>query len=173
LAFEITNMMPRLVPPDTFHLEAAQGWLELGNHVEAEAELNKITPRFRAHPAVLEVRWEICARAKKWDAALQIATALVRVAPDHPLGWVHRSFCLYELERTAEAHDKLPRATHKSPEDAIMRYNLACHECRLGRLEQARHWLQKAFEVGDPQRIKLMALDDPDLKPLWRDIGSA
>jgi hypothetical protein len=54
-----------------------------------------------------------------------------------------------------------------------MRYNLACHECRLGRLEEARHWLQKAFEVGDPQRIKLMALDDPDLKPLWRDIGSA
>ena len=56
---------------------------------------------------------------------------------------------------------------------AFLRYNLACHECRLGRLEQAKHWLQKAFEVGDPQRIKLMALDDPDLKPLWRDIGSA
>jgi hypothetical protein len=25
------------------------------------------------------------------------------VVPDHPLGWVHRFFCLHELERTAEA----------------------------------------------------------------------
>jgi hypothetical protein len=31
-------------PPDSLHLLAAQGWLELGNHLEANEELEKITP---------------------------------------------------------------------------------------------------------------------------------
>jgi hypothetical protein len=41
--------MKRLEPPDSLHLQAAQGWLELGNHVEADAELDK-TPSCRAAP---------------------------------------------------------------------------------------------------------------------------
>ena len=85
---------------------------------------------------------------------------------------VPRSFCLHELKRTEEARDNLLRAVDKFPEDPIMRYNLACHECQSGRLEQARNWLGKAFELGDARKLKLMALDDPDLEPLWRDIGS-
>lgn len=95
--------MKPLGPPASLHLRAAQGWLELGNHAEAKQELERIAPDLRAHPAVLEVRWEICAKAKQWDVALEIASSLVRVVPDHPLGWVHRFFCLHELERTAEA----------------------------------------------------------------------
>lgn len=53
-----------------------------------------------------------------------------------------------------------------------MRYNLACYECQLGRMEQAKLWLEKAFTLRDPKKIKLMALDDPDLEPLWKSIGS-
>jgi hypothetical protein len=50
-----------------------------------------------------------------------------------------------------------------------MRYNLACYECQLGRLELAKEWLEKAFKLGDAKKMKLAALDDPDLEPLWRD----
>ncbi len=59
------------------HLQAAQGWLELGNHVEADAELDNIRPELRAHPEVLKLRWQVYAAAKKWEAALdiQVATA--------------------------------------------------------------------------------------------------
>jgi hypothetical protein len=39
-----------LTPPDSYHLEAAQGWLELGNHLEANEELEKISPALRIHP---------------------------------------------------------------------------------------------------------------------------
>ena len=52
-----------------------------------------------------------------------------------------------------------------------MRYNLSCYECQLGRLEQAKHWLEKSFELGDVKAMKLAALDDPDLEPLWKQIG--
>jgi hypothetical protein len=29
----------------------------------------------------------------------------------------------------------------------------------------------KAFDIGDPKQLKLMALDDKDLEPLWLDIS--
>src|ERR1035437_3751308 len=99
--------MKALQPPDTLHLLAAQGWLELGNHIEANEELENITASLRAHPDVLKVRWEIYAAAKKWEAALDIAAAIAQLDPDDPLGWVHRSYALHELKRTAEARDNL------------------------------------------------------------------
>jgi hypothetical protein len=63
---------------DQRHLEAAQGWLGLGNHLEANEELEQITPEYRAHPAVLQIRWQIYAQAKKWEGALHIASALAQ-----------------------------------------------------------------------------------------------
>ena len=165
-------MIQPLAPPDSLHLQAAQGWLELGNHLEANEELEQITAECRAHPAVLEVRWQIYAKAKTWAGALDIAAALAQLVPEQPLGWLHRSYCLHELKRTEEARDNLLRVVDKFPEDPIMRYNLACYECQLGRMEQAKQWLEKAFTLGDPKKIKLMALDDPDLEPLWRTIGT-
>ena len=164
------NPMPPLQPPDSHHLLAAQGWLELGNHVEANRELQNIAPLLRAHPHVLEMRWQICAVAKDWDAALAIASSLVRLMPENPFGWIHRSFALHELKRTAEARDNLMPVLDKFPSQAILRYNLACYECQLGRLQQAKDWLQKALAIGDPKEIKRMALEDPDLEPLWNDI---
>ncbi len=84
--------MKPLAPPDSHPLRAAQGWLELGNPLEADAELDEITPDFRAHPDVLEVRWHIYAHAKEWKACVDIARALVTLAPNRPDGWIHRSF---------------------------------------------------------------------------------
>jgi tetratricopeptide (TPR) repeat protein len=165
--------MKPLAPPDTIHLLAAQGWLELGNHIEANKELENITPELQAHSAVLAVRWEIYAAAKKWEATLDIAAALIQLEPHDPLGWVHRSYALPELKRTAEARDNLLRVVDKFTMSTTMRYNLACYECRLGRLEQAKQWLEKAFALGDTKKMKLAALDDPDLEPLWKHIGNA
>jgi predicted N-acetyltransferase YhbS len=167
----LANPMPPLQPPDTMHLLAAQGWFELGNHVEANEELESITPQNRTHPGVLEVRWAIYAAAKKWEAALDIASALIQLMPDHSVGWIHRSFALRELNRTAEARDNLLPVLEKFPDDAIMRYNLACYECQLGNLEQAKDWLEKAFRIGKARKMKSMALEDPDLEPLWKHIG--
>src|SRR6267154_703016 len=164
-------MIQDLQPPDSMHVHAAQGWFELGNHQEANEELEKITPQNRAHPAVLEVRWEIYAAIKKWEAALDIASALIQLVPEYSLGWIQRSFALHELKRTVEARDNLLPVVDKFPNEPILRYNLACYECRLGRLEQAKNWLEKAFRLGDARKMKLAALEDRDLEPLWKDIG--
>ncbi len=78
---------------------------------------------------------------------------------------------MHELQLTAEARDNLLAIVDKFPRHALLRYKLACYECQLGRLTQARSWIAEAFEFGDPQTIKFMVLNDPDLKPLWREIG--
>lgn len=56
----------------------------------------------------------------------------------------------------------------KFPRNAILRYNLACYACQLGRLEEAKIWLREAFGLDEKQELKLLALEDPDLKPLWQ-----
>jgi hypothetical protein len=65
----------------------------------------------------------------------------------------------------------LLRVVESFSANATMRYNLACYECQLGNLERAKDWLEKALKLGDTKAIKLAALEDPDLQPLWRDIG--
>lgn len=53
-AVEYRRASERQVKPlsteDQRHLEAAQGWLILGDLIEADAELENISPLFRAHP---------------------------------------------------------------------------------------------------------------------------
>ena len=48
--------MNKLEPPDTHYFLAAIGWLELGNVVEARAELAQISASQHEHPDVLELR---------------------------------------------------------------------------------------------------------------------
>jgi len=165
------SKLKALQPPDSLHLQAADGWLELGNHLEANEELEKITAKFRAHPDVLEVRWQIYAKAQKWDACLDIAEAITRLAPERPFGWIHLSYAFHELGRTREAWENLIAVSGKFPRMPTILYNLACYSCRLGHLPEAKRLLEKAFEIGDARELKLMSLEDPDLEPLWKQIG--
>lgn len=163
--------MSPIGPPDSFYLRAAQGWLELGNLAEAQAELGRIAPDLAAHPHVLGLRWDVLSTGRDWANALEVAAAMIQVAPHEPAGWFNRSYSLHELKRTLEARDNLLRVVDNFPLSAIMRYNLACYECQLGRLDQARAWLRKAFGLGDAAEMRSQARQDPDLEPLWPELG--
>ena len=159
-----------LEPPDTHHLSAAIGWLGLGNHLEANEELEKITPTLRTHPDVLEARLEIYSRAKKWEACVDIGNALVQLAPNRSSGWLQRSLALYFLKRIQEAYDQSLPAAGKFPKAWPIPYNLACYCAQLGRLEECKEWLNKAMAI-DEKSVKRAAIDDPDMQPLWDSLG--
>jgi tetratricopeptide (TPR) repeat protein len=135
-------------------------------HAEANEELERIAPLFRAHPDVLEVRWHIFARARKWEACVDLAEAIVKCDPTRQDAWIHRSFALHELKRTQEAFDSLLPVAGKFPEVWVIPYNLACYCAQLGRLDNARGWLEQAMSI-DEKTVKRVAIDDPDLMPLW------
>jgi hypothetical protein len=84
--------MQPLVPPDSFHLSAAIGWLGLGNWQEANEELEKIAPTLRFRPDVLAIRYEIYAKAAKWDIAAEIAHTLTRFQPLEADFWIWRGY---------------------------------------------------------------------------------
>jgi predicted Zn-dependent protease len=165
------TVMKPLELHDQRHLEAAQGWFELGNCIEATEELEQITPEMRGHPSVLEVRFHIYAAAKKWEYAAEIAKATSEFAPDNSFGFIHQAYSLHELKRTQEAWNVLLPVVDKFPKEYIIGYNLACYACQLGNLKEARAWLKKASDLAGTNEVKLMAQNDPDLEPLWKEIG--
>jgi tetratricopeptide (TPR) repeat protein len=160
---------PKLQPPDTHHLRAASGWLELGNAEEAGNEIGRISAACLEHPDVLEIRWAICAAGATWEAALDIARKLVASAPERASGWIHRAYCLRRVAQggLSPAWDALRPAYEKFPQEPIIPYNLACYSAQFGNLDDAWDWLNKAAQAaGRVQPIRSMALTDADLEPL-------
>ncbi|MDB6124116.1 MAG: hypothetical protein JWQ71_3109 [Pedosphaera sp.] len=153
--------------PEIFYLLAAEGWVELGNPAEANAELEKIPRKFRSHPDVLNIKWAIHAKEENWNRCLKIATTLVKTARRRSRSWLQYSIALYRLHRTEKAYDNLVQVVNKFPDDWIMRYELACFCAQLGKLEEAWNWLDQACQVGVAKAVKRMAVTDPDLEPLW------
>jgi hypothetical protein len=71
-----------------------------------------------------------------------------------------------------EAKEILTEAKAKFPAEYLISFNLACYECQLGNLAAAKERLKEAIELaGDKKDIRLQALEDPDLEPLWSHIG--
>ncbi|MBI4663563.1 MAG: tetratricopeptide repeat protein [Verrucomicrobia bacterium] len=166
--------MTNLEPPDTHHLSAAVGWVELGDCKEARAELAKIAPAFRSHRDVLEANWLIESTEQNWKAALEVARSLIQADPDRSFGWLQQAYALRRVPDGGlqAAWDALLPAADQFPKEPTIPYNLSCYACQMGRLDDARDWLRRALEAGDKSSIKLMALSDPDLKPLWMEIKS-
>jgi len=170
--------MKPLEAPDSLFLEAAEGWLGLGDWQEANQELERIRPELRRHPDVLKVRWTICALAKDWDVSVEIGQLLVEVEPEESFGWVNHA---YALRRSSAgglqaAYHALKPAAERFKDVEQVGFNLACYACQLGALEDARQWLAKAFSAavrhGTAARLKHEALAESDLEPLWKEIRS-
>jgi tetratricopeptide (TPR) repeat protein len=161
--------MTPLGPPDSFHWSAAAGWLELGNPAEAARELASVAPALSNHPDVLEVRWQIEAATEDWERCQASAGALIKAEPGRSSGWI---LLAYALRRVAggglqSAWDVLVAAADRFPKEPLIAYNLACYACQLGRPEEAWQWLESALALGNSQKVKNLALADPDLRALW------
>jgi len=153
-------------PEDQRHLKAAEGWCGLNAFLEANNELEEITPQARAHPKVLEIRWQIYANLKKWDVALEIAKALQKLAPKNPKSSINLGINLQSLNRNIEAYNILFSASKEFPKNGEITYQLACVCCKLQRIPEAEIWLKKAIDLGGKE-IKLRALDNDDLDSIW------
>jgi hypothetical protein len=164
--------MKKLGPPHSHYLSAAEGWIGLGNLAEAREELMHLPTRLRAHPQALELFWTIFAQERDWMAAQEFARMLVAKAPELLSGWIHLG---YSIRRALDgglqpAWDALFPAMEKFPDEAIIPYNLACYACQLQQPDKARILLKRAMSLGGRDQIKKMALNDPDLKPLWKQM---
>lgn len=147
-------------------MRAADGWIELGNFVEANEELERIEPAFRSHPDVLEIRWKIYANASRWEACVDIGLAITKAAPNRVFGWVHHSFALYQLKRIGDAYKNLVLVAEKFHDNWAVSYNLACYCAQLGEIEESERWFKKAM-CAEEKIVQKLAIVNPALMPLW------
>jgi Flp pilus assembly protein TadD len=147
------------------HLEYAAGYLSLGLLNEASDELELIEGEDRLSAAVMAARSDLYLAAKNWDLLIAVARELARLTPKNDQGWIQWAYALRELGRVAEAKAVLLQAEPIHAKCAVLHYNMACYECLLGDIPEARRRLAVACKMG--QEWKKAALDDPDLKAIW------
>ena len=160
--------MKPLEPPHTHFLNCAQGWLLFGDHAGAETELDRLDPEARAHPDVLEVRYEIHALRKDWGRCFDLAQQVLQQVPERPFGWLQGAYAVRRMAGggLAAAFDVLLPAVTMCPQEPVVFFNLACYTCQLGRLDEAWQWLQQAVKLSSRTQIIEMARNDVDLDPL-------
>jgi predicted Zn-dependent protease len=90
-----------------FHLHAAEGWLDLGMHVEAFDELEAVEPLNRSHPAVLLMRSRVYLAANKPDCAHTILTKYTTDLPNSPDGWFFLACALSKRREVEQAEHAL------------------------------------------------------------------
>jgi len=92
--------------------------------------------------------------------------------PDDPFVWINLAYAVRRKTGGGipEAKEILLGAEPKFPAHYLFPYNLACYCSQLGEFEEARRWLKKAAKI-DNTAIKKISRDDPDLKPLWDNMG--
>ena len=151
------------------HLRAAQGYIELGMFVEASDELECIAPEHRSHPVVLAFRYDIYCELEKWTHAEVVARHLVKISPEDSGCWIGWAYATRRCQSIEAAKQILLDAEKLYPQDAQIQFNLGCYASQMENPQEAKRRVAVAVALNDSYR--LLALDDPDLQPLWDDLA--
>ncbi len=143
---------------------AAQGYVELGLHEEAQAELAHLPLSASERVDVIELCVLCLMGERRWVEALVLTQKLCEVEPGEPGGFIHSAYCLHELGRTSDALDLLARGPATLRTKPVYYYNLGCYLACLGDDEKALQLLKQSFEMDGSLRSH--ARKDPDLDRL-------
>jgi hypothetical protein len=159
--------MELLEPPALHHVQAAFGWIELGNVPEAMAELAHIPVELQSLPAVRAAWLDCLIATEQWDDAAKLAGVLCKQHSGEAGLWLHWAFAARRCDGGGieQAHAVLAPRVEQFPDEWLIPYNVACYLCQMNRLAEARGLLELATAVGG-DRVEALAKDDDDLAPL-------
>ena len=145
-------------------LQYAEGYLALGMKRDAAEALGAIVPGEEDVLPALAMRAAVFHELADWSRAAEAATRLCERSPDDAGHWIQCAYAVRRARNLEAAKGILLAAMERHPEESIIRFNLACYEAQLGRLEEARAFLAQACRLN-PGCAEL-AKTDPDLEPL-------
>lgn len=158
------------LPADTaWRLRRADGFMDLHMTADARRELDAVSVSLPAHPIVLNLRLRLAMEERDWMTARQWAARLCDLEPREPAYWVEMAYATRRSETVAAARTILVEAARRFPCEAIIPFNLACYECRLGHPEQAMAYLKQALSLNPA--LQQVAAEDDDLEPLWDQLA--
>jgi hypothetical protein len=114
-----------LSPTIQHHLNAALGWLDLGNHVEAHNELERLPFDQRAMPEVLKLRCRIYRQAEKWDYLSMLAESCYSAHPQQAQFLIDWAWADYRQGRKERAAMILLHESGRFQESEALAYDLA------------------------------------------------
>ena len=145
--------------------EAAQGYLELGMHEEALAELadleREVGPRFE----VLALRMSVLRSAEDWDSMREVAAIIQRMRPEQPEVWIWLADATRHSVALEAARKILLEAEKEFPTNPHIKFQIGCYHCRDGEFDPAERYVRAAIAL-DP-RWRQIALGDDDVRELW------
>ena len=156
---------------DLRHIQAAEGFVELGMYGDAESELEQIGAEHRDIPQVLTLRVCIYAGLEKWDLMQAVASQMARHFPDDAQWRIWWAAAARRAESIEVAKKILLEALETHPNDPQIHYDLSCYESRLHHFHRARRHLARAIQLDS--RFQLIALNDRELRPLWKKMVEA
>lgn len=150
------------------------GWCELGLPHEGLKELEELGCSIRDFPQLIPICYRCHADMSEWAAAFEVASHWVAVQPEEPVTWLCRAYAARRRPGggLAESLSLLTPAAELFPDDWKIPFNLACYQAQLGDLPSARSWLERASSAGNAAQVRILALKDPDLAPLWPELES-
>lgn len=153
-------------------LAYAQGYLALGLAREARRELAALPREERRGLPVRKLLVECAMGLKQWAQVVRLARPITREDAGYENAWIALAFALREMNQIREAREALLEALpHHQFSSGVLQYNLACYECLLGNLAEARRRLVRASKLdGSWEKV---ARSDPDLKALFAAGGTA
>lgn len=151
---------------EQFRIEAAKGWVLLGDLRDAHEELNHISKQWKQHPEVLELRWYLFAEEPDWESALPIAQKIHKKHPERLFGWLALAHSIFKSTLDAEAAFQLLSPAAEIFEGPQVAYGLACYASLTGDFTAARDWLSRAIEKSDDDQLEDFYKAHPELEAL-------
>ena len=158
--------------PAASRLTYAQGYLVLGLAREARRELAALRREERRGLPARKLLVECAMGLKQWAQVVRLARPITREDAGHENAWIALAYALREMNQIRAAREVLLEALpHHQFSSGVLQYNLACYECLLGNLAEARRRLARAAKLDDSW--EQVARSDPDLKALFTAGGTA
>ena len=137
-------------------------------HEELDA-LDALGPGHRSDLRVVALRVYVYQELGCWEQMASMATVLCQRLPDDPQWPISLAYATRRSQGLSEAREVLWKARLRFPDEAMIQFNLACYECQLGRLAEARECLDEACRLAPACRQ--LALEEADLAALRGENG--
>lgn len=158
-------------PQNQMKIRAAQGYLEIGMVEDALRELESLPENEQMSNESLSVYVEIYRETREWARMENIAQLLCQTDKQNVKRWLDCAFARYHSESLESARATLLVATRRFPNEALVHFQLACCECQLGNIAEAKKHLNQSKKLCPICRV-LALTDEGDLDLIWQNYSA-
>lgn len=145
-------------------LESAEGYLALGMHADALAELDAALAQQPDCGDAVSARAFVLLGAQRYPEAESWFRKLLVLRPADANGWIHLAYCRRRTRSLEAAVETLEQALRLRADHPLANYNMACYRAVQGRHAEALRLLENAIRKDAAYRR--LATEERDLESL-------